>query len=166
MRPIPLRGTGRLEYISEFGECCVDGLVIAVAIGAFHEHDVGFAQPRGRVHEWRVPVSQVTTEDQRAALPLVVVLELHDGRTEDVTRVEQGQCEAGRDRRRRFVFEAAEQVDAGLGILPRIEWLDVRLALAGALAIFPLGLFLVQVARVRQHDVTQGFAGSVRIDGP
>ena len=123
-------------------------------------------EARCRVHERRVAVPQVAAEHERALLVVIVVFQLHDRRAEDVPRVEQRQHQARNDFDGRLVLESAELADRGFGVFARVERLDRGLALARTLLVLPLGLSLVQVAGVRQHDLAQGLAGRMCVDGP
>jgi hypothetical protein len=81
------------QLVHGFGE----GLVIAIAIGRFQQHDVGGSHTHGRVTNQRfVDVAQVTAEREALRGAVVLMGELDEGRADDVARVAKHGADTGR----------------------------------------------------------------------
>ena len=161
---------GGLQYTAQLAEVVRLWPVAAVAVGGLHDQIVGMAGV-GRVTDERLmPVADITREndDLRRAARL---------------------CNAQRDRRaaqqvahigKAHLHTAGRAVEQGLpcligaghkllhdilGILDRVVRLDHFCAAAHRLTVFPLGLLLLNVGGVLEHDAAEVAGGLGRVDG-
>ena len=75
--------------------------------------------------------------------------------------VVQGDPDARGDAPFDAVVDRLEAVHGGLRIVDRVKRLDGVQTLAGALAVFPLGVLFLQVAGILEHDAAQVAGGAV-----
>ncbi len=74
--------------------------------------------------------------------------------------------EAGNELLRLPVLDAAQQSERPLGIFHRVQGFDRRFAAFTSLATLVLGVFLVEVARIGQHDFAESARRVLDPDGP
>ena len=142
----------------------------AVAVGGLHDQIVGMAGV-GRVTDKRLMlVADITREnddlrravrlcnaqrDRRAAQQVAHIGKAH--LDTPLGAVEQGlPC---------LIGAGHELLHDVLGILDRVVRLDHFCAAAHGLTVFPLGLLLLNVGRVLEHDAAEVAGGLGRVDG-
>ena len=63
---IALCGAGGLENAGQLRQRVLDGPVQTITIGAFHQYGIRPGKPPGGIHQRRIAVAEVATENERA----------------------------------------------------------------------------------------------------
>ena len=142
-------------------------LVLAAAVGAFHQDEIDVRHRDGIAQDFVAAAADVAGEEE--ALLLVAVFpvddfEQHLGGTEDVAGVVEGQRHAVAERHRALVADADELAQAALGVFLEIEWLDGRQVVFGAVLVEPFGVLLLDMRAVCQHDLAEVAGGESGVD--
>lgn len=148
-----------LEDGAEFADRFRPVAVVAVAVGRFHQQQVGLLHHGRIAQDRRAFRSQVAGEHQLPA----VRPQFDNGRAEDMAGIAQRDVHAGQDRRALVVGQRAHLLHGGVHILLGEQRLRLRLATA-AMTVGALGLRFRQRSRVQQHDRQQLGAGTLRMD--
>ena len=157
---------GVVKNRSQFPERRFERAMIAIAVCAFEQNEIGVGDRRRVVHHGRRGVAQVAAEDELATLAQVLDRQFDDRRAEDVAGFVQANLNARQDLLLLYKLEADELLHDSCRIVLRVERLDRRHALAAALPVLPVGVFLVQVRGIPQHDCAQRARRSVSVDRP
>ncbi len=92
------------------------GIELAIAVSAFRHQDVDILDHRRIGKEVRVPPAQVAGEDKPPRPPMLVIVELHERRAEDVTGIFVSQGHARNDLLRLIVRHAPQTLDDPLNV--------------------------------------------------
>ena len=155
---------GALQNFGQLPDIVRAGAVEPVAVGGFH-HNVICVGEVGRVlDEGLVLVADIAGEDELGGGAVLGDPDLDAGRAEQMANVHkldlQARCQLGLFP----VLHPAEQPDGRLGVLNGVHRFHRFCTGALALAVFPLGLELLNVGRVPQHDAAQLHRGVGGID--
>ena len=135
-------------------------LVVAVAIGGFHQYQVGFNDRRRVAQDRRSLWAEVAGEHQL----LAVRPQFDDGRAKDMAGIAEGDLDAVKDRLAGVVWQRMQERDCSLDVVPGVQRQDLRLAVA-TVAVCALGVTFRQRGRVQQHDRHQVGGRALRHDG-
>ena len=148
--PPPLKG-----LVDDLGQglgVALRRLVEAVAVGALHHHEVGLVDGLGIPDDGLVHVAQVPGEDDLPGDPLLGEPQLGAGRAQQVPGVGEPQPDPGAQVHHLAVLTGGHQLHGVLGVGQGVEGLHRRAARPAALLVLPLGVGLLDVGRVPEHD--------------
>ena len=86
-----------MKELTQFRERRLPRAVLAVAVSAFEDDEVGLAHDLVVAQDRRARVSQIAADHQLAPQAVFLEPEFHDRRTEDVSRVLEAQRHARQD---------------------------------------------------------------------
>ena len=152
---------GMLEDLAQLADGVRAVAMVAVAVGGFHQQQVGLLHHGGIAQDGRALRAQVAGKHQLAA----VRPQFHDGRTEDMAGIAQRDVHAGQDRRALVVGQRLHLAQRRVHVLGGKQRLRFRFA-PTAVTVGALGLGFGQRGRVQQHDGQQLGAGALGVDGP
>ena len=169
-------GEGRDDDVAALGEDIVDegcqglgialgGLVVAVAVGGLHDDIVGLGDGLGVPDDGLVHVAQVTGEDQLFGHAVFRCPDLHAGGAKQMARVGKADAHTGADLHVLTVLGDLQLAKGSLGIHKGVQGLYLGPACTFALLVLPLGVALLNVGRVAQHDVEQLCGQTGGVDG-
>ena len=147
-----------IRVVDDFGEGFGDRdgvVVIAVAVGRFHDDVISPVEERGIADEGLVPLADVAREDDAGALAVLGDVHFDDGGAEDVACVVVGRGDAGRDLRGLVVFDGPEELERLLGVFHGVEWDDregALFAFADMTLLFEFRVFFLDVCGVAEDD--------------
>lgn len=125
----------------------------AIAVGAFHDEDIGCIEVFRRLQNRAARTANIPAEDQA---PLLVRLrltdvKLHRGRAEDVSRWNERCLDAVGHKDRPVKADADELLQGKSCVGLRVDWFDGRFTLTLA-SLVEIGYILfLNVAAVHQH---------------
>ena len=137
------------------------------SVAPVHQQEIDVPHHRGIAQDLVAAAADVAGKKEPLLLSAVVLvddLQQDLRRAEDVAGVEKGQRHPVGDRHRPLVAERHELAQAALGVLLHIERFDRRQAVLGAVLVEPLGVLLVDVGAVVQHDLAQVARCEGRVD--
>ena len=142
-------------------------IVVPVAVGALGEDVVGLGDVAGVPDDGLVPVADVAGKDDLACFAALGKPHFHTGRAQQMACVGKADADAGFDLKLVAVFAGHHMGEGGLGVGHGVQRLHRLPAGALALLVEPLGVALLDVGRVPQHDGQQlpRQAGAVDIAG-
>ena len=141
--------------------------VVAVGVGGLDEQDVRARRILEVAQDRLVGLPEVAGEEQAVVVAVVRAdVELHQGRAEDVARVEELERDAAADLARLVQVRRHEELHARVYVALLVQRLEELLALLAALLVHVLEVALLQEARVAQHDVAQVRRRLAREDAP
>ena len=135
-----------------------------VAVGALHHHVVGLGEKLGVADDGLVGVADVAGKDQFLLhLPLPHP-QLDGGGAQQVPRVLKPGPHPVGDLHKLAVAAGGQQGQDPLRVLHGVEGLHPLVAGAATLAVFPLGVHLLDVGAVAQHDGEEATGGVDGVD--
>ena len=155
---------GALQNIHQLFDVVGAGRMAAVAIGGLHDDVVRLGQIGGVLEDGLVQIADVPRKDQLGGLFPFGDPQLDAGRAQQVAHVGKAGLHPGRKLHPLVIVHPHEQADSRLGVLDGVVRFHRRQAGAGVLAVFPLGLRLLDVGGVPQHDVAQPAGGAGGVD--
>ena len=137
----------------------------AVAVGGFHHHVIGLLDIGRVLDEGLVGVADIAREDELGGRTVFRHPDLNAGRAQQVAHVRKAQRHARGHgapplRRRRTPAQSCERTPSASGHAYTAAAARARRRPGAALRAFPLGLALLDVRAVPQHD-----AGTARVVG-
>ena len=126
-----------------------------VAVGRFHEHEVGVLEGHGIAMQWCAAWPDVTGEHDDLPGPVFFNGDLETRRAEDVTGLDGADADAGRDSGRVVVAQPAIEGLKALDVLWRVERRDRGLAALLASAVLPRRVLALEVCRILQDQIGQ-----------
>ena len=129
--------------------------VVAVAVSGLHHHVIGAVEVDRIPDDGLLDIAQVTGKDD--ALFHTVLRQVHGDarRTQQMARVHKLHFHALAQVDDLPVLAGGHELPHPLGILDGVERVHMGRAGPLALAVFPLGVLLLDMGRVQQHDVQQ-----------
>ena len=127
--------------------------VVAVAVGGLHDDVVRPGDGAGVPNDGLVHVADVAGEDQALGDAALGGVHQDRGAAEQVPRVDEFHGDALAERHSLAVLAGGHVLPDPGGILDGVEGLHMGRAGTGSLAVFPLGVGLLDVGGVQQHDV-------------
>lgn len=158
---VPVRGR---ENGSELRDGVLARLVQAIAVGRFHDHQVGRGHRRGIAQDRRAVGTEVAAENEPARRAAFVGVDCHGRRTEDVPGVAQRELHAGKDLRGCVVRHRPHQPDCLVHVILRVQR-HGRLLPGPRMAVVLLGVHRGDVRGIGQHDRRKVDGGGMREDG-
>ena len=150
---------GLLQDLAELDDGLGAVLVVAVAVGRFHQHQVGLAD-RGRIAQDRRALgTEVAGEHQLAAIRP----HFDDAGTEDVAGIAERDLDAIQHSEALVVGLRPQQLDGVRDVFPGVQRLHFPFAML-APAVEALGIAFGQRSRIHQHDRHQLGAGALGED--
>ena len=146
---------GALQNFCQLAHIVGLGAVAAVAVGGLHKDIVRILQVGGVLDDGLMEVADVAGEDELGGRAVLRHPNFDAGRAEKMAHIHKADDEAGGKLDLFVVVEPPEQRDGRLGVLNGVHRLHRLRAGALALAVLPLGLELLNVGRVPQHDAAQ-----------
>ncbi len=138
------------------------GPVISIAVGRFHQHEIGVVNIGRVAHDRRALVAEVAAEDELAFLAAFGQPQLDDAGAEDVAGVPEPEDDGRQDPHLAVIRQRPELAHAGDRLVGRVQRRDRRQALALPAAVLALRVVLLDEAGVLEHDVAQGARRRVR----
>ena len=126
-----------------------------VAVGALGEDVVGVSDVLGIPDDGLVPVADVAGEHHLAALAPLGQPHLHAGRTQQVARIHKAHLHPVFNLESGSILTGDDVLDGLLRIVDSVERLDGVVPGPAALLVGPLGVALLDVGRVPQHNAQQ-----------
>ena len=126
--------------------------VVAVAVGGLHHHIVRLLQKLRVADDGLVDVADIAGEDERLVHAALVKLERDARAAEQVARVGEHRRHALAQLDRLTVLAGGDELKDVHRVLGSVERLDRFAARALALAVLILGVALLNVSGVEQHD--------------
>ena len=126
--------------------------MVPVAIGGLHDDIVGLPQIGGVPDDGLVHVAQVAGEDQLFGHAVFGAPQLDLRRAQQVARVVKAHPDPFAQVDHLSVFTGVHLLEDGLGVVQGVERLHRGQTGALALLVFPLGIPLLDVGGVPQHD--------------
>ena len=151
----------RSEDLPQFGQGLLAIPVPPVAVGAFHQHHVGFFDGFGIAQNGRVVLPQVSGEDDLALPPAFLHPDLHRAGAENVPGVAKAHPDTIGDIEDFPVLPTLHLAHHALAIRHGVQRLDAFAQLATAV----LGAAFLQVGRIGQQYGRKLAAGLLRVDG-
>ena len=127
-------------------------VVEPVAVGALGEHIVGVPDVLGVADDGLIPVADVAGKDHLAGVVPLGEPHLHAGRAQQVPGVHEAHLHPVGDLKRVTVLAGDDALDRLLRVVDGVEGLHRLLPGPLALLVLPLGVALLDVGRVPQHD--------------
>ena len=127
-------------------------LVEPVAVGALHDHVVGLVDVLRVPDDGLVPVAQVAGKNNLFGDPVLREPQLHTGGAQQMARVHEAQADSFAQIYQLVVLTGGHQLQGRLGVCDGVEGLHRRPARPLALLVLPLGVGLLDVSGVPQHD--------------
>lgn len=171
-------GEGRNDDVAALGERFVDDLrqlvgvaphlgVVAVAVGGLHHHIVRLLQKLRVADDGLVDIADVTGEDDRLMNAALRELQRDGGRAEQMPRIGKDCAHALAQLDALTVFADGEELKDIHRVLGGIERLNIIAPRALALAVAVLGVALLNMSGVEQHDAHEvgGHAGGQDASG-
>ena len=140
------------------------GLVHPVAIGGFDQYVVYLVKYRRVTQYWLVPPAHVSGKDQPPGFSIVIYLHPDYGRTQDVTRLPEGNLDQLVNPDRFSVFYRGKQGNRRPGIIHRVERYFRERTLSSlplVASLFEGGVFFLQVGRIEKYYLAD-FGGCFR----
>ena len=134
-------------------------VVHAVGIGAFHHDVIGIFQIFGVVQKRLIGVADIAREDQGLGGTFLSGADGDGGGTQEVPRVGEFDAES---LKKLFLLPVLQRIKIAADvfrILHGVQRLDHKVAATLIFSIAPLGVALLDVSAVKQHDVAQLFGG-------
>ena len=136
-----------------------------IAIRTFHHQQFGPVGQHRVAQEGHVAPADIPGEPHPVALAILLDIQHHRGRAEDVPRIHQAGTHARERCKAGIVVNRVKVRVNPLGILDGVQRLDSRLAV-GAAFVQVRGIRFLDVARVAQHDIRQLGGSRGCIDWP
>ena len=148
-------GEGVVDDLGQGLGVGVHGLVVPVAVGALHDHIVGPVHIGGIPDDGLVDVAQVSGEEELFLHPVLAEPHLHTGGAQQVAGVHEADLAALEELDGLAVFGGDQVVGHLKGVFHGVQRLHRGPACAHPLLVLVLGLHLLDVGRVLEHDVQQ-----------
>ena len=131
-------------------------VVQAVAVGRF-DHNIVRVRDRFRhvADDGLVEIADIAAEHHLALHAVLGHKDLDAGAAEQVAHIAEADGEVLADLHQLVIAHRAQMRDGGLGVVERVDRLIRRSAGAAAFAVAPLGLALLNVRAVAQHDAAE-----------
>ena len=146
---------GVLQDGGQGGHIVWPGAVAAVAVGGLHHHIVRLMDGLGVPQQGLMGVADVAGKDDLAGLLPFGDPQLDGRGAQKVAHVGEAGADVRPHLHRLAVVHFMEQGQGGLGVLHGVKGLILLAAGAFGLAVAPLGLELLDVGGVAQHDAAQ-----------
>jgi hypothetical protein len=137
------------------------GRMHAVAVGGLDQQHVGLRHRLGIHHDRHVVAAEIAGEDEAAAADLAG----DEARAQDVPGRREPRLDPARGGERPAEVHALHLGERALGVRGGVQR-QRRVVLAGVVPVGELGLFLLEMGRVRQHDVQQIVRARRAVDRP
>ena len=127
--------------------------MVAVAVGALHHHIVRAAEELGIPDNGLIHIADIAGEHD---VPLLAALgQLHEdgGAAQQVTRVDEGGLHALAHVHGLVIFAGLQKFRHPHGVRYGVQRLHIGAARPLVLAVLVLGVALLNMGRVRQHDI-------------
>ena len=159
-------GKGGNHHVAALAQSLVDDLgqlagiaphlgVVAVTVGAFHDHIVRPGEKLGIPDDGLVHVAQVAGEDQLALHVPLLGPNLHNGGAQQVARVPEADLHALTQVQRLAVFHGKDLFQRRLRVSHGVQRLHLGPSGTFALLVLPLGVALLNEGGVPQHNGQQ-----------
>ena len=131
-------------------------VVQTVAVGRF-DHNIVRVRDRFRhvADDGLVEIADIAAEHHLALHAVLGHKDLDAGAAEQVAHIAEADGEVLADLHQLVIAHRAQMRDGGLGVVERVDRLIRRSAGAAAFAVAPLGLALLNVRAVTQHDAAE-----------
>ena len=141
-------------------------LVQAVAVRRLRDDEVG-AVDDGRVAQDRLArLTEVAREDELRLLAVLLHVDFEDGRAEDVARIAEEDAQVVRQTQLLVVRDRRKLLERIERVVDAVERFDRRIAAALSLAVEHLGIRLLDMCRVGQHNLGEVAGRLRRVDRP
>lgn len=157
---------GLLENPGQLVDGFLAAAVVTVAVGRLHQYYVGAVEEGRVLHQRRTGVAQIAGEHQTPGQVVVVNFQFHYGRAENMPGIVEGQADARRHFMGLAVGQRLASLEGALGVHRVVQRFDFRLAQARPPLVFPLGVVLLDVRRIQQHQLDQLAGGLGGKDRP
>ena len=159
-------GEGGDHHVAALAQRLVDDLgqivgiaphlgVVAVAVGALHHHIVRPAEELGIPDDGLIHIADIAGEHDVPLLAALGQLHQDGGAAQQVARVDEGGLHALAHVHGLVIFAGLQKFRHPHGIRHGIQRLHVGAARTLVLAVLILGVALLNVGGVRQHDIQQ-----------
>ena len=156
---------GLREDVAEFGDRFGAVAMQPAAIGRFHQHQVGARRRIGIAQDRRIERADIAGKNQRTRGAVLVGLQRHGGRAEDMAGIAQGQAQPRQDLAGLAIRQRAHQSHHRTDVAAGEQRLVMGVA-AATMLVVALGIHLGQRGGVFEHDAQQVGGGFLRVDGP
>ena len=138
-----------------------------VAVGAFGDDIIGLAQIGRIPDDGLLNVADIARKDDLAGLTIFGDGKFDKGRAQQVSGIHKTDVDAGAQLKGLIIIVNFHAVQRQLGVLGGVQGLHHGTACTLALLVGPLGVALLNVGAVHQHDVHQlgGQPGGIHLTG-
>ena len=155
---------GALQDFSQLVHIIRARAVQPVAVGGLHEHIVRLADIGGVLDDGLVQIADIAGKHQLGGSVTLGDPQLDAGGAQQVAHIHEPHLDARSQLDALFVVHTHEQLHGRLGVLHGIHGLHRLGTGALGLAVLPLGLELLDVGGVPQHDTAQLHRGVGGVD--
>ena len=155
---------GALQDFSQLVHIIRARAVQPVAVGGLHEHIVRLADIGGVLDDGLVQIADIAGKHQLGGSVTLGDPQLDAGGAQQVAHIHEPHLDARSQLDALFVVHTHEQLHGRLGVLHGIHGLHRLGTGALGLAVLPLGLELLDVGGVPQHDTAQFHRGVGGVD--
>ena len=155
-----------LQNVGELGQIVGAGRMVPVPVGGFHHHKVRRSQQGGVPQNGLVFVADVPGKHDGLGGAALGDAQRDAGAAQKMPHVREGGLHPVKDAHGFAVGLGLEQVHGLLGIPGGVLRLHHRPPAALGLAVFPLGILLLDVGGILQHDLAQVGGGIGGVDRP
>ena len=156
------------HIVNEGGQClgiALGGRVVTIPVGGFHDDVVGLLDGLGIPDDGLIHVAQIAGKDQFPGHALLGGPNLHAGGAQQMARVGEADAHAGADVDVLTVLAHLNQLQGRLGIGEGVQGLHDGTTGALTFLVGPLGVALLNVGGVAQHDAEQLPGQTGGVDG-